>query len=91
MAEMATKDARTTTAGNLAFLARLTGLKCTTADKKQVKAMLPVGVVPAKESWRLGLLDALLQKRRNIEKEGCDTKPVVLCAQLDAWLLFCSR
>ena len=56
MAEMATKDARTTAAGNLAFLARLRGLNCTTANKKQVKALLPVEVDPAKESLRLGFL-----------------------------------
>ena len=49
MAEMAAKDARTTSAGNLAFLAKLTGLDCAVADEMQVKSMLSVEVVPDNE------------------------------------------
>ena len=77
MAEMVAKDARTTSAGNLAFLAKLTGLDCMVADKMQVKSMLPVEVVPENERWRLGLLDALLLERSSIEKEAGDTKRVI--------------
>ena len=77
MAQVASKDARTTTAGNLAFLAGLTGLDCTEADRTQVKALLPVEVVPETESWRLGLLDGLLNERCRIVKEGGDTRQVV--------------
>ena len=77
MAEMVAKDARTTTACNLAHLRSLTGLDCTTADKRQVKALLPVKSVPEKEGWRLGLLDILLLERRVLEKEGSDTKRVI--------------
>ena len=55
----------------------LTGLDCTTADKRQVKALLPVKSVPEKEGWRLGLLDILLLERRVLEKEGSDTKRVI--------------
>ena len=77
MAAMVAKDARTTTAGNLAFLAKLTGLDCMVADKLQVKAGLPIKVVPENERWRLGLLDALLLERCSIEKEAGDTKRVI--------------
>ena len=77
MAEMASKDARTTTAGNLEYLASLTSLDCATASKLEVKSLLPVEMVPENESWRLGLLDTLLKERCCIEKEGGDTKRVI--------------
>ena len=77
MAELVSRDARTTTAGNLAYLASLTNLDCATASKLEVKSLLPVERVPEKESWRLGLLDSLLKERSCIEKEGGDTKRVI--------------
>ena len=76
MAEIVSKDARTTTAGNLAYLASLTNLDCATADKFEVKSLLPVEMVPENEKWRLGLLDTLLQERCCIDREGGDTKRV---------------
>ena len=85
MAELAAKDARSTTASNLAHVSSLTKLDCKTADWREVKAALPVAEVPERESWRLGMLDSLLQKRSELEKEGKDTRRVVamlgsLCA-----------
>ena len=62
--------ARSTTACNLAYVDSLTGLNCATADRRQVKSLLPVKCVPEKESWRLGLLDALLHERGVLEKDG---------------------
>ena len=76
VAEMVARDARTTTAGNLEYLASLTSLDCATAGKLEVKSLLPVESVPENQSWRLGLLDTLLQERCSIEKEGGDTKRV---------------
>ena len=35
-----------------------------------MKSLLPVKCVPEKESWRLGLLDALLHERGVLEKES---------------------
>ena len=35
-----------------------------------MKSLLPVKCVPEKESWRLGLLDALLHERGVLEKDG---------------------
>ena len=70
MAELTAKDARSTTACNLAYVDSLTGLNCGTADRRQVKSLLPVKCVPEKESWRLGLLDALLHERGVLEKDG---------------------
>ena len=78
MAEMVSKDARSTTSCNLAYLRSLTGLNCTTASKLEVKLLLPMESVPESECWRLGLLDTLLQDARcSIEKEGGDTKRVI--------------
>ena len=77
MAELVAKDARSTTAGNLAYLTSLIGLDCMSVDKLQVKSLLPVESVPDNESWRLGLLDILLQERGVLEKEGGDTKRVI--------------
>ena len=85
MAEIVSKDARTNTAGNLAYLASLTSLDCTTVTKFEVKSLLPVENVPENETWRLGLLDTLLQERCCIEREGGDIRRVTamissLCA-----------
>ena len=77
MDELTAKDARSTTACNLAYVDSLTGLNCATADRRQVKSLLPVKCVPEKESWRLGLLDALLHERGVLEKDGSDTKRVI--------------
>ena len=59
------------------YLASLTKLDCATAGKLEVKSLLPVESVPENQSWRLGLLDTLLQERCSIEKEGGDTKRVI--------------
>ena len=77
MAEMVSKDARSTTSCNLAYLKSLTSLDSSTASKLEVKSLLPVESVPESESWRLGLLDTLLQERCSIEKEGGNTKRVI--------------
>ena len=77
MSEIVAKDARTTTACNLAYLTSLTGLVCTEADKRQVKELLPVESVPEEERWRLGLLDILLYERGVLEKEGGNTERVI--------------
>ena len=71
------KDARSTTAGNLAFVSATSGVDCSTADKSVLKAALPVEVVPESERWRLGLLDSLLSERTLLEKDGKDVKRVV--------------
>ena len=77
MARLVAKDARSTTAANLAFLGKLTKLDVSEADKREVKAALPVVTVPDRESWRLGLLETLLSDRAQLEKEGKDTLRVV--------------
>ena len=69
MAELAAGDARTITAGNLAYVSRLSKLDCATEHSQAVKKALPVAEVPEKESWRPGLLDALLRERGDREKE----------------------
>ena len=77
VAELLSKDARSTTAENLSYVSATTGLDCSTADKLSIKAALPIEGVPESERWRLGLLDSLLSERDALEKEGQDVKRVV--------------
>ena len=77
LAEFLSKDARSTTAENLAYVSAITGLSCSSAGKSEIKAALPVKEVPESERWRLGLLDSLLSERAALEKEGQDVKRVV--------------
>ena len=77
MAELVAKDARTTTAANLAYISSLTNLDCSSAGWREVKYSLPVTDVPESESWRLGLLDILLRERSELEKMSGDTRRVV--------------
>ena len=74
LAELFSKDARSTTAGNLAYVSAITGLNCSSAEKSAIKAALPVTEVPESELWRLGLLDG---ERASLEEEGKDVKRVV--------------
>ena len=77
MAELVAKDARTTTAANLAHISSLTKVDCSSADRREVKAALPVSEVPEKELWRLELLDSLMRQRSEMERESKDTRRVV--------------
>ena len=77
LAEFFSKDARSTTAENLAYVSAITGLNCSSDEKSAIKAALPVTEVPESERWRLGLLDSLLRERAALEKEGQDMKRVV--------------
>ena len=72
MAELAGKDARTTTWDNLHFVSEATKLNCAREDWRKVKAALPIQGVPKKETWRL------LRERGVLEKEEKDTKRVVV-------------
>ena len=76
MAEVASRDARTVTAGNIRHLNTLTKLNCATECKVVVKRALPVKEVPERETWRTGLLDILLRQRSELEKEGSDSRRV---------------
>ena len=76
MAEVVARDARSTVAGNLSYLASLTHLDCSVESRAAVKLALPVKEVPEKEAWRTGLLDILLRERADLEREAGDTKRV---------------
>ena len=77
IAEVMSKDARSTTAANLPYVSAITGLNCSTADKMSIKAALPIEEVPESERWRLGLLDSLLSERDAREKDSKDVKRVI--------------
>ena len=71
------RDVRTITASNLRFLANVTGLDLTLADKITVKNALPIKHVPESELWRLGLMDHLIQLRSELDSEESEFKRVV--------------
>ena len=73
MVEVASRDARSVTAGNLRLLNDLTKLDCAVESSWIVKRALPVVEVPDKERWRVGLLDILLRQRSELEKEALDS------------------
>ena len=77
MAELARKDARTTTASNLRYVSSLTSMNCAKEDWVKLKAALPIKEVPEKELWQLGMLHSLLRERALLEKEEKDVKRVV--------------
>ena len=77
LAELFSKDARSTTAENLSYVSAITGLNCISADKLEVRSALPITEVPDNEKWRLGLLDSLLCERSSLESQGQDVKRVV--------------
>ena len=85
LTELATNDARTVLACNVAFVSRLSGLNCKVESAVSVRCALPIKTVPERESWRLGLLDILLRRRADLERQQSDTKRVIalissLCA-----------
>ena len=85
LAELATNDARTVLACNVAFVSKLSGLNCKVESAVSVRCALPIKTVPERESWRLGLLDILLRRRADLERQQSDTKRVIalissLCA-----------
>ena len=77
LAELAARDRRTVTAGNLAYISALTRLDCAREGWQDIKNALPVKDVPESECWRLGLLDSLLRERAELEGENKDTRRVV--------------
>ena len=77
VAKVVTKDARSTTAGNVAFMRSITGLDVVEASRLEVRNMLPVEGVPEQECWRLGLLDRLLMERSELLRQGADAKKVI--------------
>ena len=76
MASLAAGWAQTVTARNLAHLQNLTNLNPLWDSLQQLKRALPVQQVPEVESWRLGLLDKLMEMRTDQQRAGEDVKTV---------------
>ena len=77
LAGLASNDARTVLACNVAYVSRLTGLNCTAESAASVRCALPIKTVPDHEAWRVGLLDILLRERADLERQQSDTKRVI--------------
>ena len=77
LAGLATRDARTVLACNLAHVSELAGLNCKVEGAAAVRSALPLQTVPECESWRVGLLDILLKTRADLERLQSDTKRVI--------------
>ena len=76
MANLAAGWAQTVTARNLAHLQNLTNLNPLWDSLQVIKRALPVKQVPEVESWRLGLLDKLMEMRTDQQRAGEDVKTV---------------
>ena len=76
MAKLAAGFAQTVTFQNLTHLRNLTKLDPSQDSIREIKQVLPVKMVPEKEEWRLGLLDRLLELRREKRAAGEDFKSV---------------
>ena len=77
LAGLAKKDARSVLASNLAYVSDLSGLDCKVESAAAVRNALPLKTVPECENWRVGLLDALLRTRADLERQQSDTKRVI--------------
>ena len=76
LAGLATRDARCVLASNLALVSKLSGVDCSVESATTVRNALPLKRVPEGESWRVGLLDALLRSRTELERQQSDTRRV---------------
>ena len=77
LAGLATKDARSVLASNLAYVSELAGLDCKVESAVAVRCALPLKTVPECENWRVGLLDTLLRARAELERQQSDAKRVI--------------
>ena len=77
MAGLATKDARSALASNLAYVSELSCLDCKVESAAAVRCSLPIKTVPECENWRVGLLDILLRTRSDLERQQSETKRVI--------------
>ena len=77
MAGLATKDARSALASNLAYVSELSCLDCKVESAAAVRCSLPIKTVPECENWRVGLLDTLLRTRSDLERQQSETKRVI--------------
>ena len=76
LAHIVSRDPHSITAKNIMYITELTGLNPWDFSSQKIKAALPVKRIAEEESWRLGLLDTLLEIRRT--KSTCeeDTKRI---------------
>ena len=83
MTRIVSDDPRSSTCRNLRLLRQVTGLSQPhLLSNYRMKASLPVKSVPVKESWRLGLLTALLRVRVEKNSRAEDTSSI--CAMIES-------
>ena len=73
MAIMVKNDARTTTARNLEFIQKESGLDFTNLTANGVRSAVPRTPIPENMEWTVSLLPKLLKQRREIENTFLDT------------------
>ena len=70
------RDPSSNTADNVRYIEELAGISPWSQTSVKVKAALPVKEVPDKEKWRLGLLQSLLELRKEKNLHIEDTERV---------------
>ena len=77
LANIVARDPGSNTADNIKYIRELTHLSPWSYSASRIKAELPSQKVPEKETWRLGLLRALIEMRDRRYNNSEDFKQVV--------------
>ena len=76
VASVVSRDVRSTTGRNLWLIQEETELNPFTARPAEVRDRLKLAAVPEQDTWRLGLLETYLSKRRTLETNLEDTEQI---------------
>ena len=82
LARIAARDTRSVTHRNVAHIEKMSGLSPWDYGAKTIKSSLPTLQVPEEEKWRIGLLDTLLNMRR--ERNICLYDSQRITAMIDS-------
>ena len=76
VANIVSRDIRSTTGKNLAFIEMESKLDPWKASAAQVRSSLPKSEVPPQEQWRLPLLKQYIDHRQELKTQCEDTKEI---------------
>ena len=76
LAKIVTSDVRSTTCRNLLLVQQESGLDPLIVSPNCVRGAMKIADVPVNQSWRLGLLKNLIERRKDMELEMLCTKEI---------------
>ena len=82
LANIVSRDPRSTTCKNLLYIKSVSGLDPWDFSSQKIKASLPVQQVPDNQKWRLGLMSSLMKMKVDKFVLAEDSKSI--CAMLDS-------